>query len=101
MADKTFLLRFCRHYKGQKHNPDPQDSVWRYELFWVEESMKDNPDFSRMLDDYIDAGLAEFNAYDNTPVTLKAVLYNRFMQQAEGMAKPADFKCWYDTFYTK
>jgi hypothetical protein len=54
-----------------------------------------------MLDDYIDAGLAEFNAYDNTPVTLKAVLYNRFMQQAEGMAKPADFKCWYDTFYTK
>ena len=63
--------------------------------------MKDDPDFSRLLDDYIDAGLTEFNAYDNTPVTLKAVLHNRFMQQAEGMASTDDFKHWYDTFYAK
>ena len=84
MADKTFLLRFCRHYKGQEHNPDPQDSVWRYERFWVEMSMSDTPDFSRQLDEYIEAGLTDFNAYDGTPLTLKAVLYNRFMQQAEG-----------------
>ena len=63
--------------------------------------MKDDPDFSRLLEDYIDAGLTGFNAYDDTPVTLKAVLYNRFMQQAEGMVKPADFKLWYDTSYAK
>lgn len=101
MADKTFLLRFCRHYKGQEHNPDPQDSVWRYERFWVEMSMSDTPDFSCQLDEYIEAGLTDFNSYDGTPLTLKAVLYNRFMQQAEGMASTDDFKRWYDTFYIK
>ena len=62
---------------------------------------KEDPDFSRLLDEYIDAGLAKFNNYDDTPITLKAVLFNRFMQQAEGLAKPNDFKHWYDTFYAK
>ena len=98
---KEFLIRFCKRYKGQENNPDPQDSVWRYELFWVEESMRENPYFGKFLDDYLSAGLRTFNEYDDTPVTLKAVLFNRFMQQAEGMASPEDFKRWYDEFYIK
>ena len=61
--------------------------------------MKDCPDFGRLLDDYLSAGLRMFNMYDDTPVTLKAVLFNRFMQQAEGMARVEDFKSWYDRFY--
>lgn len=102
MADnRSFLISLCQRYKGQKENPDPQDSVWRYERFWVEETMKDNPDFSQLLNDYLLAGLLEFNTYDDTPSTLKAVLYNRFMQQADGMASAEDFKRWYNTFYRK
>ena len=93
------LIAFCRHYKGEENNPDPQDSIWRYERFWVEETMKDCPDFGRLLDDYLSAGLRTFNMYDDTPVTLKAVLFNSFMQQAEGMARVEDFKSWYDRFY--
>ena len=61
--------------------------------------MKDSPDFGMFLDDYLSAGLRTFNMYDDTPVTLKAVLFNRFMQQAEGMATAEDFKEWYDRFY--
>ena len=61
--------------------------------------MKDSPDFGMFLDDYLSAGLRTFNMYDDTPVTLKAVLFNRFMQQAEGMAPAEDFKRWYDWFY--
>ncbi|MBR5774811.1 MAG: hypothetical protein IKY42_00915 [Bacteroidaceae bacterium] len=61
--------------------------------------MKGDPDFGKVLDDYLSAGLRNFNMYDDTPVTLKAILYNRFMQQAEGMASVDDFKRWYDTFY--
>ena len=61
--------------------------------------MKDCPDFGMQLEEYLRAGLRTFNMYDDTPLTLKAVLYNRFMQQAEGMATAEDFKRWYDRFY--
>lgn len=93
------LIAFCRHYKGEENTPDPQGSIWRYERFWVEENMKDDPGFGKFLDDYLSAGLRTFNMYDDTLVTLKAVLFNRFMQQAEGMARVEDFKSWYDRFY--
>lgn len=98
---REFLISLCQRYKGQEENPDPQDSVWRYERFWVEEMMKEEPDFSKILGDYLCVGLRTFNMYDDTPMTLKAVLFNRFMQQAEGMATPDDFKRWYDKFYKK
>lgn len=61
--------------------------------------MKENPDFGKFIDDYLSAGLGTFNMYDDTSATLKAVLFNRFMQQAEGMATAEDFKEWYDRFY--
>ena len=61
--------------------------------------MKDDPGFGKFLEDYLSAGLRTFNMYDDAPVTLKAVLFNRFMQQAEGMARVEDFKSWYDRFY--
>ena len=61
--------------------------------------MKDCPDFGMQLEEYLRDGLRTFNMYDDTPVTLKAVLFNRFMQQAEGMATAKDFKRWYDRFY--
>jgi hypothetical protein len=101
MEQKEFLVSLCTRYKGQKNNPNYKDKIWEYERFWVEMSMKKNPDFSALLDAYIDAGLRTFNMYDDAPITLKAVLYNRFMQQAEGMASTGDFKRWYDTYYRK
>ena len=98
-TSKKFLISRCKHYKGEEENPDPTDKIWVYERFWVEMSMMDEPDFSKPLDEYIDAGLRTFNMYDDTPLTLKALLFNRFMQQAEGMARADDFKQWYDKFY--
>ena len=97
--EREELIAFCRRYKGEVRNPDPQDSVWRYERFWVEECVKDCSDFGMQLEEYLRAGLRTFNMYDDTPATLKAVLFNRFMQQAEGMATAEDFKRWYDRFY--
>ena len=99
--NKDFFISLCQRYRGQRENPDPHDKVWDYERFWVEMSMLESPDFSKVLDDYIDAGLRTFNMYDDTPLTLNAILYNRFMQQAEGMASADDFKRWYDEYYRK
>ena len=99
MADKKSLIKFCRNYKGEAKNPNPQNKVWDYERFWVEMSLKDDADFGGVLDEYLVAGLRTFNEYDDTPATLKAVLYNRFMQQAEGMATAEDFKKWYERYY--
>ena len=43
-----------------------------------------------MLDEYISAGLSEFEMQDDTPVALKALLYNRFCHWQ--MADTASFK---------
>ena len=101
MAHNDFFLNLCQYYKGQEHNPDPQNRIWDYERFWVEMNISGNPDFSMQLEAYLIAGLRTFNMYDDTPITLKAVLFNRFMNQAEGMATPDDFKLWYDQIYIK
>ena len=50
-----------------------------------------------MLDEYISAGLSEFEMQDDTPVALKALLYNRFCHWQ--MADTASFKKWYRDTY--
>lgn len=99
MENKEYLISLCKHYKGEDVCPDIQDSIWRYERFWVEANLEENADFGPLLEGYLNAGLMTFNQYDQTPITLKAVLYNRFMQQSEGMARTDDFMNWYDRFY--
>ena len=99
MTNKEHLISLCKRYKGEEENPDPMDSIWRYEQFWVEMSASEHNDFGFIVERFDAAGLHDFHAEDNTPITLKAILYNRFMQQAEGMARVEDFKRWYDTYY--
>jgi hypothetical protein len=99
MVNKDFLLSLCRYYKGDKENPDPSNKLWEIESVWVAISMDKEKDFGNFLDEYLTAGLRTFNMYDDTPITLKAILYNRYMQQAEGMASIEEFKEWYNKFY--
>lgn len=101
MADKNFLLSLCRYYKGEKKNPNPSNKLWEIENVWVTISMGKEPDFGNFLSEYLAAGLRTFNMYDDTPITLKAMLYNRFMQYADGMASVEEFKEWYNKVYVK
>lgn len=100
------LIDHCRYYKGEDNNPfdgkDPNKAMfWFYEKYWVDaknQSTKNNEAgrykknlISEYLTEYNNNGLANFSFNDNTPVTLKALLFNRYshfsMCDAEGFKK--------------
>ena len=97
------LLPFCRYYKGEKECPKGINAnFWEYEKIWVElsENPKEESDGFKMisdwLDDYMRANLTSFDNDDGVPVTLKALLFNRYthwMQTNDG------FKEWYAETY--
>ena len=93
------LLEHCRYYKGEKECPkdDKNALFWWYEFDWIEKMSKDNSDISDMLEYYIRAGLSTFQMFDNTPITLKALLFNRYSHWIMGDID--GFKKWYLTAY--
>lgn len=107
---KEDLLHHCRYYNGESENPfegkDQMKSLmWGYESKWVEFTIKasENKDgqessiLSSALTDYIRAGMREFEKMDDTPIALKAILFNRYYYWNEG----GDFKKWYKETYMK
>ena len=53
-----------------------------------------------ILKEYTDAGLSSFELYDGVPITLKAVLFNRYCKYAERVDIEG-FKELYRTTYIK
>lgn len=104
-TSKKELLQFCRYYKGEENCPkDTNASFWDYEKYWVSisESPKENSDnfnvVSNWIDEYLHAGLGLFCNNDGVPITLKALLLNRYehwQQTYDG------FKDWYMNTYKK
>lgn len=101
---KKDLLPFCRYYKGEKERPKDAPLWWGYEEKWVE--LSENPQegsinfnmLGEYIDNYLRAGLRTFEQMDNTPATLKALLFDRhthFGGDAES------FKTWYENEYKK
>lgn len=111
--NKDDLLKFCRYYHGENENPfRPVDKslLWDYERKWVEmtqSSLSKNRDsestdvFGDMLDDYVNAGLAQFESHDDTPATLKALIFNRFCYWNSGSMRDCvpGFKQFYKKNY--
>ena len=53
-----------------------------------------------VLEDYIRCGLGDFSKFDDTPITLKAILFNRYTKYNE-MIDVDGFKNWYNKVYSK
>lgn len=98
--DKADLIKHCRYYKGEEHCPSEAIGLfWDYERLWVEwffeAQENENCDAAKRLDnmmrEYFKAGYKDFSLYDGVPVSLKALLFNRFehWNQSDG------FKEWY------
>ena len=58
------------------------------------------PTIAPILKEYTDAGLSSFELYDGVPITLKAVLFNRYCKYAERVDIEG-FKELYRTTYIK
>lgn len=81
---KDALISLCRYYKGEEEctfKDSNKKLFWAWEKWWCEQTELSNDAgcerISTLLDEYIEAGLSDFEPYDNVPATLKAVIFNR------------------------
>lgn len=75
------LLKYCRYYKGEKECPYESVEMYRYwntERVWVKRMNDKTDNFENELHEYITAGMGDFEKFDDTPITLKAMLFNSF-----------------------
>ena len=102
------LISQFRYFKGEDECPKiirelDHSSSWNYEKIWVErKDLRDKRD--RRFKQYIQDGLKDFNTEDGTPITLKALLYNRHSHWCGGYGTEKDvanFKEWYLKSYIK
>ena len=99
------LIRECRYYTGEEKNPFESEGgtkslLWGYEKVWINASISDKEYLDDCLQRYENEGLGQFNENDNIPITLKALLFNRFCHwNAFGIGVVEDFKEWYNEYY--
>lgn len=106
------LIQHCRYYHGETENPfegrDQEAAMfWFYEQYWAKHTLaalrsEDSPEAETLgmyIDDYLRFGLRTFNQADDTPVTLKAILFNRFAHWCQADAEA--FKKFYLSRYLR
>ncbi|MBR4215225.1 MAG: hypothetical protein IKR94_07885 [Bacteroidales bacterium] len=87
------LQRYCRYF-GTPEGSERNTAACFYEERWV----KMGGIFP--LDNYVQYGLREFSADDGVPITLKAMLFNRYHSSNGFYPNIAEmFKAWYERFY--
>ncbi len=101
------LINLCRYYKGEEENPyERKDNnkamLWFYEQGWVIDTLRHGEEGGSCLEeyatDYISAGMVEFRRDDMIPMSLKALLFNRYMRGSmDGNTEP--FKKFFNKYY--
>ncbi len=99
----------CRYYKGEASNPyDGKDQnkamLWFYESMWVQALQAAGSDASSVYAEYVaeykGAGLADMATSDGVPMSLKALLFNRYARECYSMADAAQpFREFYAKYY--
>lgn len=94
-------LTICRYYRGEQTSPYSEQNksmLWFYERCWVNE--KNGGLLSEYIFEYRAAGLSEFCNSDNIPISLKALLFNRYSKTAWSLRDAAEpFKKFYLKYY--
>ena len=103
---RHWLILQCRYYNGEENPPKPQVGdntalIWDYEMRWVMWSLEGSHDIKGFEDEarLFNLKVAEG---DVTPLTLKTLLFNRYMHWAGGyMSIEDDIKAFESGFYAK
>ena len=105
---KNHLLNYCHFYKGEESSPfkdQNKSMLWFYERSWVADSESATADFNPFdnnISDYIRIGLGDFQPSDGVPLTLKALLFNRYAKGSQSLADAVEpFKKFYLEHYRK
>ena len=99
--DKKELLKKCKFYKGEgspsvgsDHN---EKMLAFYERAWV---LSDGVVSADCIAEYKNVGLESFSKNDGVPLSLKALLFNRYAHTAWSLASAVEpFKSFYLKYY--
>lgn len=101
--DKKDLLKFCRYYKGEDDSPFREQNksmLWFYERAWINEMLNNGNSLSIAIEEYIRLGLGLFEQFDDIPLSLKALLFNRYAMTSQSMTEAVEpFKKFYKEYY--
>lgn len=107
MSSNNPLLKSCRFHRGESSNPyEDKDRdkamLWFYEMGWVKNAESGIPPASSdAIDEYERCGLRSFHANDGVPLSLKALLFNRYAKTEQSMFEAVEpFKAFYEQYYT-
>lgn len=94
------LMEQCRFYSDEDTAPrfeQPNGALlWDYERRWVEWTLESDSIITTVLVNYLAEGLSDFEKEDGTPVTLKALLYDRYVHWSSfGEEVQDNFRAWY------
>ena len=104
MKDAQTYIEYCRYYHGEENCPESikqlpaGETLWFYEKRWVDFNMGDE-DFQIWLDEYNAYGMSDFSKDDGVPVSLKAILFNRYYKGGYMEVGGASFRKWYHETY--
>ena len=101
-STKDDLIAKCHVFNGEDQCPSDltewNQYIWKYERFWVDSTIIKDSDLQAFVQDYIDAGLKDFQSDDQTAIELKAIFYNRHCKHNE-TTDPEGFMQWYVDIY--
>ena len=96
--ERVALLEQCFYYKGEEINPfeNHRGMLWNYESCWVRFNL-DKTDYDQEddLHWYKQWGLSDLCPNDGVPMTMKALLLNRYLHWGGGHETPESFRRWY------
>ena len=94
------LIKQCRYYHGEDKCPESLKAlkhgelIWFYEMKWVQFLLQgDSLDWA--LDEYNAFGMSGFSLNDGVPISLKAILFNRYYHGEHIEFGGASFRQWY------
>lgn len=101
IMEKVKLIAVCKYYKGESECPDSikqmdKEFLWFYESYWVNSGgvYEDNGEY-----EYAD--LLDFATNDDTPLSLKKLLFNRYLKGCWSIETAAPgFKVFYYEYYS-
>ncbi|QOW09202.1 hypothetical protein Q73A0000_01935 [Kaistella flava (ex Peng et al. 2021)] len=102
MSKTNPLFEFTRFYKGPGTEPinrvNNAQLLWEYERKWVENEEDRAENHPRVLE-YRQDVLPLYNEEDGIPLSLKALLYNRYTHWCGGYALEDDVRDFKDFLY--
>ena len=97
--EKISLLEQCHYHKGEEVNPFGEArQMWcHYEMCWVrfhlDKNHRDTLDYNMKV--YLDNGFGDLCPNDGVPMSMKALLLNRWLHWGGAYGPIEDFRKWY------